>query len=257
MISDSRTAEPRRLDLDDGGWIAYHRRAAEAAGAARPGLVFLGGFMSDMTGTKATALEGYAAVRGRAFLRLDYRGHGASSGRFEEGTIGSWAADATAAFDSLTEGPQVLIGSSMGGWIALILALARPERVAALVGLAAAPDFTERMWRKELSAAQRQAIESAGHCELASDYGDQPYIITRALIEDGRRQCLLGGPIAIPCPVRLIQGMADTAVPWQTAPAILERLESPDAEALLLKNGDHRLSTPAELARLFAVLDAL
>ena len=162
-----------------------------------------------------------------------------------------------AAFDKLTEGPQVLVGSSMGGWIALILALARAERVAALVGLAAAPDFTERMWLKELSPSQRQAIESAGQCELASDYGEAPYIITRELIEDGRRQSLLGGPIAISCPVRLLQGMADTAVPWQTAPAILERLESPDAEAVLVKDGDHRLSTPCDLARLFSVLDAL
>jgi pimeloyl-ACP methyl ester carboxylesterase len=247
---------PDFLDLADlpGERIAYHRIPARRAG--RPGLMFLGGFMSDMTGTKATALQAYAVERGQAFLRFDYRGHGASSGRFEEGTIGAWAADAIQAFDALSEGPQILVGSSMGGWIALLLALARPERVAGLVGIAAAPDFTDSMW-ESFSEEARQAITNEGRWAVASDYSEEPYIITRELIEDGHAQRLLDRPVELACPVRLLQGTADTDVPWRTAIRIMERLTSSDVEVILVKDGDHRLSSETDLARLFAVLDRL
>ena len=234
--------------------IAYHRLAGRDAGA--PGLIFLGGFMSDMEGTKALALETYARERGLAYLRFDYQGHGVSSGRFEDGTIGLWAEDAIAAIDHLTEGPQIVVGSSMGGWIALLLALARPERVSALVGIAAAPDFTEVMWR-DFEPEARKAIEETGVWELPSDYSDEPYLITRALIEDGRERCLLSGPIPLRCPVRLLQGIEDTAVPWRTALKVMESLESEDVEVILIKSGDHRLSGDRDLARLFGLLDDL
>ncbi len=250
------TTAPDFLDLADlpGERIAYHRIPARVPG--RPGLMFLGGFMSDMTGTKAIALQAHAEGRGQAFLRFDYRGHGASSGRFEEGTIGAWAADAIQAFDALTEGPQILIGSSMGGWIALLLALARPERVAGLVGIAAAPDFTDSMW-ESFSEEARQAIATEGRWAVASDYSEEPYIITRALIDDGRAQRLLDRPIGLTCPVRLLQGTADTDVPWQTAIRVMECLASADVEVILVKDGDHRLSEEGDLKRLFAVLDPL
>lgn len=242
------------LETGKGAKIAYHRH--KASGSELPGLIFLGGFMSDMTGTKAMALEAHAKSRGQGFLRFDYQGHGASSGRFEEGTISLWASDALAAFDSLSEGPQILIGSSMGGWIALLLALARPGRVDALVGIAAAPDFTKAMWAN-FSPEIRDTITKEGRYSMPSDYGDEPYIITRELIEDGRENCLLDSPIPIACPVRLLQGTADTDVPWETAPRILEKLESEDAEAILIKDGDHRLSSERDLARLSCILDQL
>ena len=244
------------LELEDlpGERIAYSRLPATRPG--RPGLVFLGGFMSDMTGTKATALEAYAERCGLAFVRFDYRGHGSSSGRFEEGTIGAWTADATQVLDRLTEGPQILIGSSMGGWVALLLALAWPERVAGLVGIAAAPDFTDAMW-EEFPQEARHAIATEGRWAVASDYSEEPYLITRALIEDGRRHRLLDGPISLHCPVRLLQGSADTDVPWQTATRLMERLDSADVETILVKDGDHRLSSERDLERLFAVLDGL
>ncbi len=248
------------LETDAGARIAYHRTAASAnqddPDPGGPGIVFLGGFMSDMTGTKATALEAFAKARGRAFLRFDYQGHGASSGAFEEGTIGLWASDALAALDALTEGPQILVGSSMGGWIALLTALARPRRVAALIGIAAAPDFTDRLWAS-FSPAAKADLEHNDRATMPSDYGEEPYVITRALIEDGRTRRLLTGPIPIHCPVRLLQGTADSAVPWETAFATMERLESADVEVILVKDGDHRLSGPRDLARLFATLDRL
>ena len=256
-MTDSSSAEqshPSVLEAAHGTRIAYHRLAAARDGA--PGLVFLGGFMSDMGGTKALALEDYARRHGLAFLRFDYQGHGDSSGRFEEGTIGLWADDAVAALDNLTEGPQIVIGSSMGGWVALLLALARPKRVKALVGIAAAPDFTEAMWG-DFSSEARDAIEKEGFWRMPSDYSDEPYLITKELIEDGRRRCLLGGRIAVRCPVRLLQGMEDTAVPWRTALRITEQVESNDVEVLLIKGGDHRLSGRPELARLFSILDDL
>jgi pimeloyl-ACP methyl ester carboxylesterase len=264
--SDLPTDPPGDLRLgslarDDGTVLAYYKTAAgKASGAARaqqPGVVFLGGFMSDMSGTKAVALEAWARRRGRAFLRFDYRGHGASAGRFEDGTIGDWAGDAVAALDTLTEGPQILVGSSMGGWIMLLAALARPQRVAALVGVAAAPDFTEDLIWARATPEQRRAIESVGYIDNPSAYSENPYRITRRLIEEGRNHLLLARPIPLACPVRLIHGMADRDVPWQTSQHLAEALDSSDVEVILVKGAAHRLSEPGDLARLERVIETL
>ena len=213
--------------------------------------------MSDMSGTKATTLEAFARRRGQAFLRFDYQGHGESSGRFEDGSIGRWSEDAIAALDELTEGPQILVGSSMGGWIMLLAALARPERIAGLLGIAAAPDFTEDLMWAAYSAEIRATIETEGVYHEPSDYSETPYPITKHLIEDGRRHLLLRAPIPLTCPVRLLQGMRDEDVPWQTALRLAEALESEDVEMTLVKAGDHRLSEPADLQRLEATLQRL
>jgi len=245
-------APPRRLDRGNGLSIAYHRLPGKS-----PGVVFLGGFMSDMTGSKATALEAWAAARGHAFLRFDYQGHGASDGRFEDGTIGLWAADALAALDGLTEGPHILVGSSMGGWIALLCARARAARVAALVGIAAAPDFTEDLIWRRLGDSDRETMMRVGVLHQPSAYADQPYAITRALIEDGRTHLLLGAPIAFDGPVRLLHGMRDPDVPWQRSTELADRLTAPDLRLILVKDGDHRLARPQDLALLTRTLDDL
>ena len=195
-MGEASTEESGRLARGAGVSIAYRRRAGKS-----PTLVFLGGFRSDMTGTKAAALDALAAARGQAFLRLDYRGHGESDGAFEDGTIGAWTGDALAAIDALTCGTLVLVGSSMGGWIALLVALARVERVVALVGVAAAPDFTEDLIWKRLEEPARMALETEGVLYEPSEYGERPLAITRALIDDGRRHLLLRAPIPLTIPV--------------------------------------------------------
>ncbi|HEX9647164.1 MAG TPA: alpha/beta hydrolase [Alphaproteobacteria bacterium] len=240
---------PGRLDRPDGNVLAYHRSAGDS-----PAVVFCGGFMSDMTGTKACALESFCAERCQAYVRFDYLGHGASSGAFADGTIGRRAEDAVAVIDALSEGPVVLVGSSMGGWIMLLAALARRARVQALVGVAAAPDFTRRMVEDELTEAQRAALARDGRIEIPSDYGEAPYLITRALIDDGARHALLDGGIALTCPVRLLHGLKDAAVPWQTSLRLARALASADVTVTLVKDGDHRLSEPADLARLCAAV---
>lgn len=245
-------ASPASLARPDGATIAYHRLAG-----ARPGIVFLGGFRSDMTGTKALYLEDYCRRRGRAYVRFDYFGHGVSSGDFAQGTIGRWRDDAVAVIDSLTDGKQILVGSSMSGWIMLLAALARPERIAALVGIAGAPDFTEELLWSRLTPAQRREIEEQGRVVLPSDYDPAGYLYTRALIEEGRTHLLLGRPIPIDVPVRLLHGMRDESVPWRLSLDLAERLASRDVAVTLLKDGDHRLSTPADLALLARTLDAL
>jgi pimeloyl-ACP methyl ester carboxylesterase len=239
------------LQRANGVNIAYH-----ALAGVKPGIVFLGGFMSDMTGTKATALQTHCAQYRRAFVKFDYRGHGESSGLFQDGTIGLWLDDALAVIDQIADGPVILVGSSMGGWIALLAALARPDRVKGIVGLAAAPDFTNDIWTS-LSEAQKTAMRRDGSIEQPSDYADEPYVITRALIEDGANHCILNAPIPIRCPVRLIQGMKDADVPWSTAFRLIERLESDDATVTLVKSGDHRLSAPEDLKRMTDTVDAL
>jgi len=249
--------EPGILARPDGGAIAYHRTAARESGRHWPGVVFLGGFMSDMTGGKAVALEAFAAARGQAFVRFDYRGHGRSSGRFDEGTIGGWADDARLVLERLTEGPQILVGSSMGGWIMLLTALARPERIAGLVGIAAAPDFTETLMWQEFTPEMRATLERDGVLRQPSDYGEEPYTITRRLIEEGRTHLVMDKPIPLACPVCLIHGMDDTDVPWKLSLEIMERLESDDVAVTLVKGGGHRLSEPADLARLSATVAAL
>ena len=245
VSENSSSGSPEILARPNGSTIAYHKTAGSA-----PGIVFLGGFKSDMTGGKALALEAFARQRGQAFLRFDYQGHGASSGDFVEGTIGGWTDDAVAALDHLTKGPQILVGSSMGGWIMLLAALARPQRVAGLVGIAAAPDFTEDLMWAKAAPELRETLEREGVYLQPSDYGEEPTPITMKLIEEGRRHRLLNRPIALDCPVRLIHGMADPDVPWQVSVKLAQRLVSAQVEITLVKGGGHRLSEPADLARL-------
>lgn len=234
---------PAFLTTPEGRRLACHRSAGDS-----PGVVFLGGFMSDMEGTKAVHLERWAQASGRAFLRFDYSGHGQSAGAFAEGCIGDWAADARHAITSLTEGPQVLVGSSMGGWIALLLARTIPERVAGLVGIAAAPDFTEDSMWAGFTAAQRAAIMAQGRIEIPSAYADSPYTITRRLIEDGRENLVLRAPLRLPFPVRLLQGTADADVALSVPLRLIEHAEGPDIRLTLVKGADHRFSGPADLA---------
>ena len=236
----------------DGRAIAFHQLEGKI-----PGIIFMGGFKSDMTGTKALALEEVCRRRNRAFIRFDYSGHGQSEGAFEDGTISQWAADAIAVLDQVAVGPQIVVGSSMGGWIALLAARARPDRIAALVGIAAAPDFTEDLMWAGFDETIRQTIMNEGVYYEPSDYDDEPYTITRALIEDGRDNLVLRDPLPLPFPVRLIQGMQDADVPWQHALRLAEHATCDDLELMLVKNGDHRLSTPEDLARLEATLDVL
>ncbi len=234
---------PEFLITDAGRRIAYHRDDGKA-----PGVVFLGGFRSDMAGTKALFLRDWARAQGRAFLRFDYSGHGASSGAFQDGAIGDWAADAGAVISSLTDGPQILVGSSMGGWIALLLAREIPEKVAGIVGIAAAPDFTEDDMWAGFSDAQKHEVTANGQIALPSDYSDEPTIITRRLIEDGRRNLVLRSPLKLPFPVRLLQGTADADVDVSIAMRLLDHASGGDIRLTLVKGADHRFSKPANLA---------
>jgi len=243
---------PAILARGDGASIAYHRTDGDV-----PGVMFLGGFMSDMTGTKATALEAHCRDTGRAYLRFDYTGHGQSSGDFTDGTIGQWAGDAIAALDALTDGPQVLVGSSMGGWLMLLTALARPKRVVGLVGLAAAPDFTEDLMWRRFGPDIRETLARDGAYHEPSAYSESPYPITMRLIEEGREHLLLDRPIAIHCPVRLIHGMKDVDVPWMTAQRLADRLLTDDVSIHVIKDGDHRLSTERDIAIICHHVDRL
>ncbi|HLJ63751.1 MAG TPA: alpha/beta hydrolase [Stellaceae bacterium] len=242
---------PAILTRDDGATIAYHARAG-----ASPGVVFLGGFMSDMTGTKARALDAWCQARGQAFLRFDYFAHGASSGAFRDATIGRWRSDALLVLDGLTEGPQVLVGSSLGGWLMILAALARPARVHAMIGIAAAPDATEDLMWKRFPPELRQRILKEGEARLPSSYAEGGTLLTRRLIEEGREHLVMRGPIPIRAKTRLLHGMKDPDVPWQTSLALAEKIESKDVEVTLVKEGDHRLSSEADLARLMRVLEA-
>lgn len=233
------------------GRIAWRRIAG-----AGPGLVWLGGFASDMTGTKAAFLAEKCAAAGRAFLRFDYSGHGASEGSFEEGTISRWTEDARAAFDALTAGPQILVGSSMGAWIASLVALRRTERIAAIVFIAPAPDFTEALIWATMDETTRQRLMSEGRIVEPSPYGGISYV-TRRLIEDGRRNLLLGSEVGVECPVRILHGMKDEDVPYEHALNFAKKLAARDVEVTLVKDGDHRLSTPADLERLWRTIEAL
>ena len=215
------------------------------------------GFRSDMNGIKATALAGHCRTRDHAFLRFDYFGHGASSGDFRAGTIGRWLEDALAVIDGLTEGPLILVGSSMGGWIALLAALARPGRVKALIGIAPAPDFTEDLIWGPLSEVQRRELLERGELAASSAYEADVIPITLRLVEEGRRHLLLRGPIRLSCPVRLLHGMQDPDVPYQTSLRLMEKLTETEAVIELIEDGDHRLSRPQDLTRLFAAVDGM
>jgi pimeloyl-ACP methyl ester carboxylesterase len=240
--------------------IAYLRRAGRGAGAARPGVVWLGGFKSDMFGTKASALDRRAAAAGRAFLRFDYSGHGRSEGRFEAGTIGAWLEEALAAL-RVTEGPQTLVGSSMGGWLALLAARAlsaagEADRLTGLVLVAPAVDFTERLWAA-MPPEARDEIERNGVWLRASAYSADPYPITKALIEEGRDHLLFDNAIRSHCPVHILQGMQDEDSPWRDAMRLFEHLPADPAILTLVKDGDHRLSRDEDLARLWAAVEAM
>jgi pimeloyl-ACP methyl ester carboxylesterase len=239
--------EPAYLEVR-GERIAYRRRTG-----ASPTLFFLPGYASDMEGTKATALDAFAAERGIGMLRLDYSGTGSSSGQFEEGTLASWLEQALAALDALSEGALVLVGSSMGGWIALHLALLRPERVQALVGIAAAPDFTD--WG--FSDDQKAALSNSGRLELPNPFGPEPQIFTHSFWESGQRLRLLGSPIPIECPVRLVHGELDREVPLEVALRLMRSLRSSDVQLNVLKGGGHRLSEPSEIRSILRAVEAL
>jgi pimeloyl-ACP methyl ester carboxylesterase len=231
--------------------LAFRHRSGDG-----PTVVFLSGYMSDMSGTKAEALDAWAAATGQAFLRLDYSGCGASEGAFEDGTIGRWRDDARAVIDAAAPGPLILVGSSMGGWIALLLAAELGKRAMALVGIAAAPDFVDWGLWAGLSETERAVLMGDGRIEQPSDYGD-PYVYTRALVEDGRANRVMDRAIAYAGPVRLLQGQRDAEVPWRLALDIADRLDSSDVQVVLVKDGDHRLSRPQDLALLTATLDSL
>ncbi|WP_306113651.1 MULTISPECIES: alpha/beta fold hydrolase [unclassified Roseovarius] len=233
---------PDFLTTPQGRRIAYHQMAGRG-----PGVVFLGGFKSDMDGTKAVHLEAWAALTGRAFLRFDYSGHGQSSEAFTDGSIGDWAEDAASAITALTDGPQVLVGSSMGGWISLLTARAHPEKVAGMVTIAAAPDFTEDSMWAGFDAAQRTELMAQGQIALPSDYGE-PYIITKRLIEEGRTSLVLRDPLPLPFPVRFLQGTADADVDMSVALRLLAHAEGPDMRLTLVDGADHRFSDPDCLA---------
>lgn len=241
---------PDWFTTPEGRRLAYHQ-----TGETGPGVVFLGGYKSDMTGTKAQHLQAWAEATGRAFLRFDYSGHGQSSGKFEDGGIGDWFADAIAIIAGLTQGPQVLVGSSMGGWIALLVARALPDRVAGLVGVAAAPDFTRDLMWDNLSDTERAEMTAQGWRAEPSEYSDQPNIITMAFLQDGEKHLVLRSPLDLPFPVRLLQGTADVDVPPAVALRLMDHATSPDLRLTLVKGADHRFSTPTCLDLMVAAVN--
>ena len=242
---------PAYLTTPQSRRLAYH-----VTPGTGPTVVFLGGLRSDMTGTKAIHLEDWAESRGRAFLRFDYSGHGQSSGRFTDGCIGDWAEDAEAALTTLTDGPLILVGSSMGGWISLLMARRMPHRLAGLITIAAAPDFTDDGYWANWSQDQRREVMETGQIALPSEYGAD-MILTRRLIEDGRDHLVLRSPLSIAAPVRLLQGTADTAVSQDVALRLLAHLDGPDIRLELIKGADHRFSDDTCLAVLTRTLDEL
>ncbi len=244
--------EIETLDRGDGVHLAY-----ESSHGRGPAVVWLSGFKSDMAGTKAQVLADWARAKGQSFLRLDYSGHGRSGGAFEDGTIGRWRDDALAVIDSASAGPLVLVGSSMGGWLALLVAKARPERVLSMVLIAPAADFTQALLWEGLDPAARREIEETGRWARPSAYDPQPYVITRRLIEEGRDHLLLGAPIAFSGPVRILQGARDPDVPFAHAQLLADRLTTDDLAFTLIRDGDHRLSRPQDLKKLIAAVEEL
>ena len=236
------------LARPDGLRLACRPRLGEG-----PTILFLPGYMSDMAGSKAVALDQWAASQGRAMMRMDYAGNGSSEGRFADGTLASWRDDVLLVMDALIEGPVLLVGSSMGGWLALLVALARPDRVVGIVGIAAAPDFTE--WG--FTDADKALLATEGRIEEPSAYSDDPYVTTLAFWQSGQALRMLEGEIAIDCPVRLLHGQADADVPWDIAVQTAARLRSSDVQTLLIKDGDHRLSRDGDIALLVRTVASL
>ncbi|GIL02217.1 MAG: 2-hydroxymuconic semialdehyde hydrolase [Alphaproteobacteria bacterium] len=254
-----------RMDVDQvivGAGAGARRIAVRRRAGASPGFVWLGGYRSDMAGTKAQALDAWCAGRGLACCRHDYSGHGQSGGEFRDGTISRWLEESLAVFDAFTSGPQVLVGSSMGAWIALRMAgeLARrgeAARLHAMLLIAPAPDFTEALMWPSLSEAQKRRIERDGFLEAPSQYSDEPNLYTRALFEDGREHLVMSGPIATGCPVHILQGMADPDVPWRHAMRLAELLAGEAVTVTLVKDGDHRLSRPADIDLMLRIAEGL
>lgn len=243
------TDEPLWLHRDDKPSLALRQLPGEG-----PGLLWLGGYASDMLGTKAEWLHSRAAAKGQAFTRFDYAGHGESEGDFEDGCLSDWAGDALDILDLTTQGPQILVGSSMGGWVAALLARQRPERLAGIVFIAPAPDFTaELIWPRWPEAQKRKVLEE-GRVEIPSAYDDSVMVYTRKLFEDGANNIVLDAPLSVTVPVRILQGMKDDVVPWQHAMRLAEHLDCPDLQVRLVRDGDHRMSGPTELAALDGLL---
>lgn len=243
---------PDFLTRSDGNRLAYRRTVGSG-----PGVIFLSGFASDMSGTKALALEVWCRKQGRGFVRFDYLGHGESDGEFTDGAIGRWTEDAVAVIDKLTRGPQILVGSSMGGWLMLLAALARPERVAGLVGIAAAADFSEDLIWANFDTATRTRLEQEGSVLLPAEPGEEPYTVTRRFIEEARGHLLLRDTIPLHCPARLLHGMNDRDVPWQTSTRIAERLAGNDVRVILVRDAGHRFSRESDLELLTRTLAEL
>lgn len=254
-MTDLASLPVERLDRPDGGYIAYRRQPRKRDDL--PGVVFIHGLRSDMDGGKAELLHEFCAARGQAYVRFDCRGHGQSSGVFEDTVLSDWADDAALVIDRLTEGPQIVVGSSMGGWLMLLTALARPKTVIGAVGIAAAPDFTRR-FREELTPADLEMLANAGRVERPTDYDDAPYVFTKALLDDGdARSVLTGETLAFNGRMRLLHGMLDDAVPWELSLEIAAKAEAEDVRVHLIKDGDHRLSRESDLAQLCAAVAEL
>lgn len=259
----NENANPVTLkSLTVGSGPAQRMIAVRQRDGALPGLFWMGGFKSDMKGTKAEALDQWAAAQGRSCTRFDYSGHGESGGQFSEGTISRWLEESLAVFTEFCRGPQIVIGSSMGGWLALLLARElrrldadkRGAEIKGMVLIAPAPDFTEVLMWQRFTPAIKKEIEEKGSWQRPSDYSEEPYLITRGLIEDGRKHLLLGGLIETGCPVRILQGVKDEDVPWQHATELVSRLARDDVILTLVKDGDHRLSRPEDIERLIAAV---
>ena len=240
------------LHRENGTSLAYFRLEGES-----PGLMFLGGFRSDMSGTKASALEAHCRKVGRAYVRFDYGGHGESSGKFEDGTIGEWAGDALAVLDEVAQGPQVLVGSSMGGWMMLLAAMARPGRVKGLVGVASGPDFTDGFKKHRLTEELKAELDERGYVMHAPNIWEDPYPITKNLLDEGDSHLLLQGEIDVACPVRLIHGMRDETISWEVSLKLSNLLESDDVRLTLVKDGGHRLSRDQDIELIIRTAEEL
>lgn len=254
MTLSSPAEETGHLDLGNGERIAFRRIAAQGGNPRQPGAIFLGGLASDMTGSKASALAAQAQARGFSFLRFDYSGHGQSTGDFAAGRIGAWRRQTLEVFDRLTTGPQIVIGSSLGGWLMLHLALARPQRIRALIGIAAAPDFTEDLIWDRLNAAERAAFGREGKIDIAAP-GSPPLYLSQDFVIEARAHLLLRAPLTLDIPMRLFQGLADREVPVATALGLAECYAGADCRLTLVKDGDHRLSRPQDIALILAALE--
>lgn len=245
---------PEFLSLDDGNQLAYvHSKGNENA----PSIIFLGGFMSDMSGTKATALERFCKEKHYSYTRFDYFGHGQSSGKFIDGTIGYWKSNVLSVLDMLPHRKHIVIGSSMGGWLMLLAALARPEKVSALIGVASAPDFTENLIWDVMTDKEKKELTENGIFNQPSDYSESPYPISKQLIEEGRHHLLLNDTIPINCPVRLIHGMKDDDVPYTLSVELTQKLQSDDVQIQLVKRSDHRMSSEEDVALLEKTIETL